>query len=99
MKNFMTKQLIAKSSVAKIATFVLTLTAASFVNASPFVTITDNYLYESLIQAEFDIENQMIAEVEANAQINAELVLMAKTDVQENSEKVTNEKAVEAAAE
>lgn len=88
------KNIITKSSVAKIATFVLTLTTATFASASSFVTITDNYLYESLIQAEFDIENQMNAEVEVNAQISEELVLMAKAVLQES-----NEKAVEVAAE
>ena len=69
-----------KTSIAKIATIVLTLTAASFANASPFVTITDNYLYESLIQAEFDIENEMNASVETRTKMAYDAVLMAKTD-------------------
>lgn len=66
-----------KTSIVKITAAVLALTAASIANASPFVTVTDNYLYESLIQTEFDMENQMNASVEASTQVNFEQVLMA----------------------
>ena len=66
-----------KTSITKIATVILALTAASIANASPLVAVTDNYLYESLIQTEFDLENQMNASVEASTQASFEQVLMA----------------------
>ena len=73
-----------KTSIAKIATLVLAFTAASMANASPFVNVTDNYLYESLIQTEFDMENQMNASVEASAQATFKQVLMAAKQNESN---------------
>ena len=50
--------------IAQLASVAILLSTASFAQAvTSLENVTDSYMYESLIQTEFDIENQMQASV------------------------------------
>ena len=87
-----------KTLVNRLAQFVsiaFVFGAASMANAATVVeTISENYLYESLIQTEFDIENNMRASVEQTTQSTFQQVLIAlETDMAD--EKVAAEEVAD----
>lgn len=65
-------------NIVKTISVAFLLGTASLVHAgTAVVTVTDNYLYESLIQAEFDIEHQVHTSVDLSSTETFQQALMA----------------------
>ena len=72
----------AVQNIVKFVSMAFFLGTASLAQAGTgVVTVTDNYLYESLIQTEFDIENQMQASVAQSSTETVQEALMAANTV------------------
>lgn len=87
-----------KTLVQKSGSLVLaTVLAVASLNASANVTldkVTDYYLYETLVQSEFDLDNKLVNQVDASseASLTEQSLLIAQ---QKNEEIMTMQQVAE----
>ncbi|BDX06097.1 hypothetical protein [Planctobacterium marinum] len=87
-----------KTLVQKSGSLVLaTVLAVASLNASANVTlddVTDYYLYETLVQSEFDLDNKLVNQVDASseASLTEQSLLIAQ---QRNEETMTIQQVAE----